>query len=242
MASIVQTASALARAMARAQLPEEARKLLTLQVAWTLAYILAEWRAGRDLNAAGLPQFAMAFSFFRAPLERFITKAESAQDAAAFAGAGSYFASAVNDIGLDRLQDALETSVFRQAQQSIVRQVPPPAEVVQAFGGAVQPRAEQSEQPSRIRQYAAADYQTRQNPAQLADIAFYRAQLFRVNLSPEERWFAEQQLVGRGEVPYQSPADARAVWEAALRSPMHGDLRRYFASNLAELDGKSVKA
>lgn len=246
MASFREVAIKLSRAMARAPLAPDVRQMLTLEVAWALSYLLAEWRGGRDLSKAGLPAVALAFGFFRAPLERFIDKATAAEDAAALAGASSYFVSAVNEIGAERLKDAVQNLVFKQAQSAIVSREPPPSDLVSEFNPAASrsapaapPPSSAAVTPSRVRQFETADYPT-QNGSQ--EIAFYKRQLFRSDLLPEQRWFAEEQLRQRGVIdPYPSESDARAVWQSVLAGPLHPELRRYYAVNLGKL-GERAKS
>jgi len=246
MPTAIELAPKLALAMARAPLPPEARQVLSLQVAWPLAFLLAEWRLGRDLAAAGLAQIALAFSFFRGQLERFIGKAETAQDAAALAGAGSLFHSAVQEIGMDRLRQALSSPVFREAVAAINGRVPPPREVAEAFAGSPSPAAQPAPTSSRVRRYEASDYRNAAptpTPAESAEVAFYRRELNRADIQPDLRWFYETQLASFGLRPYLRAEDARVVWTEMLKNPLHADLRAYFTEQLRSLNGGgSLKA
>lgn len=232
---IVELAKRIARAVSRAELKPDLTGLFTPPTVWTLAYLLAQWRMGRDLSADGLSQFATAFGWFRNPLERFIVKAESARDDAALAGASKLFLAVVDEIGADRLRDAMNSSVFRMARDKINRDFPPPAELTAPI---VQPVAYALPVVDRIRDYDRFGYRSEAPPTQ--EVAFFRAQLKRTEIAPDLRWFYEEKLRAVGQFPYETAADALAVWRAMLAGPLHPDLRRYYTENLDSLLGRGT--
>lgn len=227
---VTELATRIARAMVRATLTPEMQRLFNAETIWTLAYLLADWRLGRDLAQAGLPQVAAVFDWFQSSLLHFIAQADAAQADADRTEATARFVAVVNEIGVERLREAVNSAVFRTAKDNLFRQVPPPAELTQAptvgFQFAVAP---QSRRPP--------DFGYGRAPARTEDIAFYRAQLKRHELTPDMRWFYEERLRELKEDPYPSAADAVVVWRAVLQGPLHPTLRRHFEANLARLQG-----
>lgn len=245
MATTLELAKKLAQGIAAS---DKARALLKVGQAWALAFLLAEWRNGRDLAAAGLSDIAMAFRFFKGALDRFIDKAQSASDAAARAGAASLFDSAVREIGEDRLQQALASRVFARAADVITQQVPIPEEVSRAFSGTSSARNQDSTPPqvapmpapNRVQAYNAADYRRPKASADNGEMAFYRRQLNGTSISPELRWWYEQRMEASGMPIYQTDDDARAVYTAMLAGPLHPDLRKYYQGKLDSLKGSQA--
>ena len=116
-----------------------------------------------------------------------------------------------------------------------------PAEVSAAFNG-LAPAQDKRVEPDRVRQYDSFDYRRQPSAPQPAasvsaeQLAFWRRELNRADLSPEMRWFYEQKMVSAKEIAYSSPADARSAWQAMLAGPLHAELRQYYADNLRSLD------
>lgn len=241
---------ALAMAAARRTLDPSLQGLLTPQRAWTLAALLASWRfEGEDdtLDMSRYPEFRTAFSMYSGVLSRFIDAALDAQDPIGLAKAGGIFVAALKQIGVSTLRSVLDTPRFRAVQVEVLARRQVPDEVTAAFNGLApsqQPRAE----VDRVRQFDSFDYR-RQPSASAAppagpsvsaeQVAAWRRELNRADLSPEMRWFYEQKMVSAKEVAYRNAADARAAWQAMLASPLHAELRQYFADNLRNLDART---
>lgn len=241
---------ALAMAAARRTLDPSLQGLLTAQRAWTLGALLSSWRFPDDNDALDMsqyPEFRTAFSMYGGVLSRFIDAALQAQDPIEFARAGGIFVAALQQIGASTLKGVLDTPRFRAVQTEILARRQVPAEVMAAFNG-LAPAQEPRAAVDRVRQFDSFDYR-RQPSASAAQpaspsvsaeqVAAWRRELSRADLSPEMRWFYEQKMVSAKEIAYRNAADARAAWQAMLASPLHAELRQYFSDNLRSLDART---
>ncbi len=239
---------ALAMGASRRTLDPGLQGLLTAPTAWTLAILLASWRSGGNddgLDMSRYPEFAGAFEMYGGVLSRFIDTAASARDPIELASAGGLFVAALKQIGVGTIKGVVDSQRFRSVQTEVLARYPMPAEVAAAFNGMAPAQAPRAE-VDRTRQFDSFDYRRPSNAAPAApsvsveQLASWRRELNRADISPEMRWFYEQKMVSAKQIAYSNPADARAAWQAMLAGPLHAELRQYFSENLRSLDARTV--
>lgn len=240
---------ALAMAASRRTLGADMQGMLTAPTVWTLSILLASWRGGADgdgVDMSRYPEFSGAFQMYSGVLSRFIDAAIDARDQIQLASAGGLFVAALKQIGIGTLKGVMDSQRFRSVQSELIGRYPIPEEVTAAFNG-LAPAQEKRAEPDRTRQFDSFDYRRQPSagaaPAAASappeQLAFWKRELNRADLSPEMRWFYEQKMVGAKQVAYSTPTDARAAWQAMLAGPLHDQLRQYYSENLRSLDART---
>lgn len=237
---------ALAILKARDSLPRELAQLITPEIAWTLAVLLFSWRpdgVGGEVDLSRFDDVLGAFDRYQDTLLRLRRAAGEAKTAIDIAGTSGLFVSAVRTIGATLLGYLLRSDRFRALQTYIEQARPMPADVRGSDGGIGEPS-----RPTRSERYRSFDYRPRSRveppseptPAQLAH---WRDQLARDDLSPEMRWFYEQKLESAGQPIYTDVDQAERRWSAVLgRNELTPELRQYFAANLSDLQRLRTQA
>lgn len=234
------TARQLTRAILRTrpELDAKLQEALTSEVAWSLAVLIASWRA------SGPPLFDLSryrdvvrqFDLYADTLLRFREAATRAKNDFDLAGASGLFQSTVNQIGPRILRYVLASSTFVQIEREILAQLPPPAQLAL--------NATPDEQVlSRSRRFLGFDYRARGTDppaapvvASAAEVARWQTELKRKDLPPGMRWLYEQKLLATQKPGYPSAQEARASWQLALGQARNQELRSYFAENLKTLE------
>lgn len=227
---------------ARSELDARLQEALTPEVAWALAVLLVSWRPSDAplVNLTPYSEVTRQFDLYADTLLRVREAAVRAKTALDLAGASGYFLSAVSQIGPRILRYVLESRVFAKIVQEILALVPPPSSL--ALTEQASERA-----ASRTRRFLAFDYRSRAErdlaetesasaSASVEDLARWKRELQRADLSPEMRWLYEQKLLANQAPGYGSAQAARASWQAALTQTQSPPLRAYFAENLKTLE------
>lgn len=229
---------------ARPELDARLQGVLSSEVAWALAVLIASWRASEAplLDLTPYRDVTRQFDLYADTLLRFREAAVGAKNDLDLAGASGYFLSAVSQIGPRILRYVLESRTFAKIEQEILALVPPPSPL--AF---IQ---EPSERTGRTRRYLGFDYRPRaaqesaapesaaleSGSASAEDLTRWQRELQRTDLAPEMRWLYEQKLLANQVPGYGSEQAARASWQAALTQTQSPPLRAYFAENLKTLE------
>lgn len=234
------TARQLTRAILRTrpELDPKLQEALTSEVAWSLAVLIASWRATEPplFDLSRYRDVVRQFDLYADTLLRFREAATGAKNDFDLAGASGLFQSAVSQIGPRILRYVLASSTFAQIEQEILAKLPPPAHLAL--------NAEEKERgASRNRRFLGFDYRPRSGEppaapvvASAAEVVRWQAELKRKDLPPEMRWLYEQKLLATQKPGYPSAQEARASWQRALGQARNLELRSYFAENLKTLE------
>lgn len=146
--------------------------LADAETIWSFALILAGWHARERGEATALLAPLNLESLYgqlgSVPLlGEFVKKAAAATSLADLSGAGAYFATAIENLGVPLLRMALMSPAFRQARESLLRTFPP-AEVRALLSGAAPASSASGAIASRTRRFERADFRFRYGQAPAA--------------------------------------------------------------------------